>query len=210
MKKNIPNFLKSKKTIILIISLLLFIILTYITFNNKINTIDQKVIDYILNIREDNLTNTMMIITNISSAYALIVISILLLAIIKNKKIPISISKNLIIVFIISQLFKIIIKRPRPININLVEASGFSYPSGHSMVSMAYFGLIAYLIYKNLNNKLAKIILIISLLITIILIGFSRIYLGVHYLSDVIAGFLLAIAYLTIYIKIDNKNKEVK
>ena len=210
MKKNISNFLKSKKTIILIISLLLFIILTYITFNNKINTIDQKVIDYILNIREDNLTNTMMIITNISSAYALIVISILLLAIIKNKKIPISISKNLIIVFIISQLFKIIIKRPRPININLVEASGFSYPSGHSMVSMAYFGLIAYLIYKNLNNKLAKIILIISLLITIILIGFSRIYLGVHYLSDVIAGFLLAIAYLIVYIKIDNKNKEVK
>ena len=68
---------------------------------------------------------------------------------------------------------------------------------------------ISYLIYKNLKNKIAKVSLILLLFTVITLIGFSRIYLGVHYLSDVIGGFLLSIAYLMIYIKINNQ-KEVK
>ena len=148
---------------------------------------------YILNIRNDTLTNTLIIITNISSAYSLIVISILLLAIMKKKKIPLLICLNLISAYIINATAKLIFTRPRPSGINLIEESGFSYPSGHAMISMAYFGFIAYLIYKNSKNKLSKTILIITLSIIILLIGFSRIYLGVHYLSDVRGGFLLSI-----------------
>ena len=205
-KKSIKNIiLENKKTIIILITTILFLIITYFTFSSKINTFDKLVETYILNIRNDKMTNIMITITNISSAYSLIVISILLLVIIKKKKIPLAIMINLISVFLISQLAKIIIRRPRPSGINLVEASGFSYPSGHSMVSMAYFGYIAYLIYNHLDHKLSKAILIITLIITSITIGFSRIYLGVHYLSDVIAGFLLSIIYLIIYIKLNDK-----
>ena len=122
----------------------------------------------------------------------------------KNKKIPLYISLNLVCSFISNQIAKLIFLRPRPTGINLIEESGFSYPSGHAMVSMAYFGFIAYLLYKKLKNKLTKSILIITLILTILLIGFSRIYLGVHYLSDVIGGFLLSIVYLMIFIKIIN------
>lgn len=197
-----------RKKIIFAISFLLFIILTFTIFNKSINRIDTYIENIILNIRNDNLTNIMIIITNISSAYALTVITILLFVIIKNKKIPLSIFKNLIFVFLLSQLTKVILQRERPLGIDLVDATGFSYPSGHSMISMAYFGFISYLIYKKINNKIAKIFLILILFIIIFLIGFSRIYLGVHYLSDVIGGFLLSIAYLMIYIKL-NKNKEV-
>lgn len=210
--KNLKNInFKNKKTIILFISLILFIFLTYNIFNNKIAFIDSYIEGIILSIRNDKLTDVMTIITNISSAYALIVITILLLILIKNKKIPILITFNLIFSFLTSQLIKIILRRDRPIDISLVNAVGFSYPSGHSMVSMAYFGFIAYLVYKYIDNTIVKVILIITLFISIIAIGFSRIYLGVHYFSDVLGGFLLSISYLMLFININKFNlSEVK
>ena len=181
---------------------------SYFIFNNQINHLDTLVHSYILGIRNKNLTSILLTITNISSAYALIVLSILLLIIIKEKKIPLLISLNLICSYALNAFAKVIFTRPRPIGINLIEESGFSYPSGHSMISMAYYGFIAYLIYKRQKNKLIKTIIIVALLLTILLVGFSRIYLGVHYLSDVIGGFLLSTVYLIIYIK--NINLENK
>lgn len=210
--KNLKNInFKNKKTIILFVSLILFIFLTYNIFNNKIAFIDSYIEGIILSIRNDKLTDIMTIITNISSAYALIVITILLLILIKNKKIPILITFNLIFSFLTSQLIKIILRRDRPVNISLVNAMGFSYPSGHSMVSMAYFGFIAYLVYKYIDNTIVKVILIITLFVSIFTIGFSRIYLGVHYFSDVLGGFLLSISYLMLFININKFNlSEVK
>ena len=210
--KNLKNInFKNKKTIILFVSLILFIFLTYNIFNNKIAFIDSYIEGIILSIRNDKLTDIMTIITNISSAYALIVITILLLILIKNKKIPILITFNLIFSFLTSQLIKIILRRDSPVNISLVNAMGFSYPSGHSMVSMAYFGFIAYLVYKYIDNTIVKVILIITLFVSIFAIGFSRIYLGVHYFSDVLGGFLLSISYLMLFININKFNlSEVK
>lgn len=73
------------------------------------------------------------------------------------------------------------------------------------MVSMAFYGFLIYLIYKNAKNKYLKWSLITILGVLIISIGISRIYLGVHYTSDVLAGFLIAISYLIIYISMVNK-----
>lgn len=192
------------------IALILLTIITITLLSGKIISLDNKVHNIIINLRKEKLTDTMIIITNICSTYSLIGISLLALICLKNKKIPILIIMNLISATLLSQIFKFIIRRERPIGINLIEESGYSYPSGHSMVSMAFFGLIAYLIYKNIKNKFYKTLSIISLLVVIFLIGFSRIYLGVHYFSDVLAGFLTAIAYLMIFITLTNKYKETK
>ena len=80
------------------------------------------------------------------------------------------------------------------------------------MVSMAFYGFLIYLIYKNVKNRYLKFTLIGLLSCLIVSIGISRIYLGVHYNSDVLAGFLVSISYLILYIGLINKlgfNKEL-
>lgn len=149
----------------------------------------------------ENITPVAKCITNFANMYWLIGISILLLLVIKNRKIGISIFLNLPLSALTNFILKQILQRPRPIEHRIIDESGYSLPSGHSMVSMAFYGFIVYLIYKNMKNKYLKVPIIILLSVLIICIGISRIYLGVHYTSDVLAGFLVAIAYLILYIK---------
>lgn len=153
----------------------------------------------------DFLTPIAKFITNFGGAIYLIVMSIILFVIIKNKKIGIAIILNLGIVTLLNQLLKMILQRPRPEEYRIINESGYSFPSGHSMVSMAFYGFLVYLIYKNIKNKYLKWSLIIILGVLIISIGISRIYLGVHYTSDVLAGFLVSISYLIIYTSTINR-----
>lgn len=157
---------------------------------------------YLIN---DALTPFVKIITNFGGVICLITISIILFILIKHKKIGISIFSNLIIITIINQLLKFILQRPRPTEYRIIDETGYSFPSGHSMISMAFYGYLIYLIYKYIKNKYLKWGLITILSCLIVMIGISRIYLGVHYTSDVIAGFVISIAYLVIYIKITKK-----
>lgn len=76
------------------------------------------------------------------------------------------------------------------------------------MVAMGFYGFLIYLTYMNIKNKKIKYPLIIFLSILILLIGISRIYLGVHYATDIIGGFIIGIIYLTLYIKYLYKNKK--
>ena len=139
-------------------------------------------------------------ITHLGGAIFLITLSLILLLIIKNKKIGILIWLNLGISVLLNQALKFIIQRPRPTEFRIINESGYSFPSGHSMVSAAFYGFLIYLIYKNVKNKYLKWSLITLLSLVILTIGISRIYLGVHYTSDVIAGFLISISYLIIFI----------
>lgn len=153
----------------------------------------------------DFLTPIAKIITNFGGAIFLIILSIILFIIIRNKNVGICIILNLLISTMLNLLLKNIVQRPRPTEYKLINESGYSFPSGHSMVSMAFYGFIIYLVYKYVKNNNIKWILICILTILIITIGTSRIYLGVHYTSDVIAGFLISISYLILYISIIEK-----
>ena len=157
-------------------------------------------------------------VTNFGGAVCLIMISIILLVLIKNKKIGTSIIINLGTITILNVLLKGILQRPRPIEYRIINESGYSFPSGHSMVSMAFYGYFIvddlYKITKYIKNKYLKYTLITILSALIIIIGTSRIYLGVHYTSDVIAGFLISISYLVVYTSltkrfIQNTNRNV-
>ena len=144
-------------------------------------------------------------ITNFGGAIFLLVLTITLFILIKNKKIGFSIFLNLVIITMLNQLLKRILQRPRPTEFRIIEETGYSFPSGHSMISMAFYGYLIYLIYKYVKNKYVKWIFIIILSILICSIGISRIYLGVHYTSDVLGGFFISISYLVIYISLINR-----
>ena len=146
-------------------------------------------------------------ITNFGGVIGLIIIAIItstILIIKKKKLMGFLVILNLALSGLLNQILKRIVQRPRPTEYRFIEESGYSFPSGHSMVSAAFYGFFIYLIYKNVKNKYLKWSLISILSILIILIGTSRIYLGVHYTSDVIAGILISISYLIIFTSIAN------
>ena len=184
------------KFIILLISLVLFLFLADYVFNKDILKCDIIGYSIIKSFINSSNTQVMKVITWFGSATCLILLTIILFIVLKNKITGFLIAINLVIVTILNQLLKFVLQRPRPDDYRLIDESGYSFPSGHSMISMAFYGYLIYLIYKSKFNKYVKIILITIFVFLILFIGISRIYLGVHYTSDVIAGILLSISYL--------------
>ena len=191
--------------IIFFICVVLFLMFAKKVFNSEIISIDTIGYSFVNKyIIKTNITPIIKYITWFGSATCLILIT-LLSFILKNKKISICILSNLTIITMLNQIFKFIFVRPRPTEFRIITETGYSFPSGHSMTSMAFYGFIIYLIYNKVKNKYIKWLLIIFLSLLIISIGISRIYLGVHYTSDVLGGFLISISYLILYIKYTNK-----
>ena len=211
MKEDWKEFIKKNlKWVVLFICLVGFLALAEDVFNKEImygDIIGYKLISTFL--ISDFVTPIAKFITNFGGAIFLSIATVMLFLFIKNKKIGLSIISNIVIIAVLNQLLKRILQRPRPTEFRIVEETGYSFPSGHSMVSMAFYGYLIYLIYRYIKNKYIKWSLIVLLSILICLIGISRIYLGVHYTSDVLGGFLLSISYLVVYISLI-KNLKIK
>ena len=207
MKEKVKEiFIKNLKWIILFICLVGFLALAEDVFHKEImsgDIVGYNIISKFL--ISDFVTPIAKFITNFGGAIFLVILTIVLFILIKDKKIGISIFSNLAIITILNQLLKRILQRPRPTEFRIIEETGYSFPSGHSMISMAFYGYLIYLIYKYVKNKYIKWTAIVLLSILICCIGISRIYLGVHYTSDVLGGFLISLSYLVIYISTTNK-----
>ncbi len=191
---------KNYKWFIVFICLILFLDSAQNVFKNEI--MKRDVIGYNLISKyliSDFATPIAKFITNFGGAIALMLITSIIAIIVKDKKIGLAIFINLITSAVINILLKNILQRPRPTEYRIIDERGYSFPSGHSMVSMAFYGFLIYLIYKYVKNKYIKNALIVILSVLIVSIGISRIYLGVHYTSDVLAGFLVGIPYLIIF-----------
>ena len=108
---------------------------------------------------------------------------------------------------IAKDLMKLIVGRERPL-LQLVSETGFSFPSGHSTFAIVLFSTIIYFYKNSIKNKTKKIIFIIANIFAILLIGFSRIYLNVHWFTDVIGGYALGlfIFFLGVFI-LENKKQ---
>ena len=134
---------------ILILCLIIFTIISYKVVTNGTIYIDTIVYNFMSdNIINDKFTNIVKVITNITSPLVVIITAFILIIFIKNKKIKISLAINLIGITIINNLLKVIIARPRPDINRLVDETGYSFPSGHSITSMVFYGYLIYLIYK--------------------------------------------------------------
>lgn len=197
---------KYTKWIISTILLIIFLIIGFYLITIENNIIDQSIYNTIIKLKSDISTQLFKIITFFASIRFMIIISIIILLIKKIK------NRHLIIINILSDVIlnlflKNIFKRTRPLDIMLIKEKGYSFPSGHTMIATIFYGFIIYLIAKSNISKNIKIITITSLTILILLIGISRIYLGVHYATDVIGGYLISISYLILFIHIINKKE---
>lgn len=106
---------------------------------------------------------------------------------------------NLALSTVANLVLKALVARPRPEGFRLAQASGFSFPSGHSMAAMAFFGLIIWFVWRYERNPRMRSGLTAAFSFIILMIGVSRVYLGVHYASDVVGGFCAALIWLALY-----------
>lgn len=206
---SINKFLyKNIRWILFVIALLIFSLLAITLLNQGQFTFDEHAFKVLKNWESPGLTTFFKTITLLASAPVLIFFCLLIFIFIKKRTYFYLVGLNLINTVILNIALKVLFRRERPIE-SIIEESGYSFPSGHSMTSLAFYGFLIYLLYKSSIQKKLKILLITILGIIIMLIGTSRIYLGVHYLSDVLAGFSFTLAYLIIFTKlITNYMKE--
>ena len=193
--------------LVLLIVLLLLSISGKMFFYDEILKFDISISDFFqLNLVNDNNTSFMKVITFFGDAIAFIIIIVCSFIFLKNKSYSFYMMVNLLWTFLISVIFKNIIMRERPM-ISLIEKpSDFSFPSGHTMCAVAFYGFIIYLLVKNVKNYFLKWLIVFAFSMLIIFVGISRIYLNVHYFTDVVGGALLGLICLFMMINIYKKN----
>lgn len=192
--------MKNKKSYIAILLALLFTVNTILVLCDYTTALDDAIHDVITHLYCPALDVIMRIITFFASDIVIVSIVILsmLYLFIENKKM-----KSLFVGLTISAsmltylIFNITIQRARPIYISIMETR-FSYPSGHTTASITIYGLFLYIINKGNYSKKTKKILSSICLFFMIFIPLSRLYLGAHFVSDVIGGILLASLYITL------------
>ncbi len=116
-------------------------------------------------------------------------------------KIPAVALSSLLLMFIL----KLIFQRGRPLDPLLQQAKGYSFPSGHALMAVTFYGLLIVIVWQSTKSKWLKWSLSVMLVFLIIIIGLSRIYLRVHYASDVLAGFCVGLMWLLLSLWILDK-----
>ncbi len=200
-----------KENLIYIISIVLLIVIFTLIKNSflyeKILNFDHKIITYRDNIIDEKLTLSFKNITFFGDYYIPILIIVCIFIFNKNKYHSYVNFVNYISVLAITFISKVIVNRARP-DVNLIAIPDkYSFPSGHTLTSIVFYFFLCYV--ATLNRKTRNYLLPL-VLIVIISISISRIYLGVHYFSDVIGALLLSIPLLLMNINIFNKHIKEK
>ncbi|MFD0671524.1 phosphatase PAP2 family protein [Cohnella sp. GCM10027633] len=183
-----------------VIAAAIFIYVSAIVLAGKAGFMDDDTIRYVQGWESPGLTSMMETFSWLGSTLAVVAISlvaIVLLAAVFGHR------KELILFVIVvagsaalNKLLKVTFQRDRPDIHRLVEQAGYSFPSGHSTAAFALYGVLAYLLWRHIPSGWGRGLMIAIGLIMTLGIGISRIYLGVHYPSDVIGGYLVSGALL--------------
>jgi len=191
--------------ILLLLALITFIYLTRMIFIRESTDFDDSVFNSIKPYINDGLTSFMLVITFLGKHNLLIPLNFVLIAFFIYRKerwfatriAALSLS-SLLLMFMLKFFFQ----RNRPLQPVIDDVSGFSFPSGHALISVVFYGLFIHMVWHEVKTKWLRTALIVVLGILILLIAFSRIYLRVHYASDVIAGIAVGFIWLVLSLRI--------
>ncbi|MFQ6752096.1 MAG: phosphatase PAP2 family protein [Clostridia bacterium] len=179
---------------------LAFICLAVLVKKNYLFDIDSQAIGIVNNIRNIGLTNFLKVFTYLGSVIILIPIALILFFIIKGKREKIFIVSTFVFAGLLSTIMKYLVSRGRPVGVAIIEEVGYSFPSAHTMLSLVVYGMAIYMILKLMKNKPLKIVLSLLLTIVIVAVALSRVYLGVHFMTDIFGGWILGFFVLVISI----------
>lgn len=171
-------------------------------------SVDLSILQTLYAIRSAPLAHFFILLSTIGDTATMIGITIIVVALLflwfKEKALAIGLLSTMTVSTAITYGLKEVVARSRPdLMYQAYAETGYSFPSGHSSAAAAFFGFFAYIVWKTLPKGSARVLILFALLFYILLMGFGRLYLGVHYLSDVLAGYIvgLAAAWAGLYIQ---------
>jgi undecaprenyl-diphosphatase len=199
-----PHFLAHEKSSLMwlgaaALAIGIFIKITSELLEHEMRGIDSSILTAIATMRRSWLTGVAVNVTALGSLTLVALISAIALCIfvsLEDHSAAWQLLLNSVGAGIWTIITKNLIERARPDEVtHLVQVSGFSYPSGHSLVSASLYLTIAVLTARHLPTTKGRILLFVLAIAVISLVGMSRVYLGVHYPSDVASGVLLGVAW---------------
>ncbi len=194
---------ENRMIIVLSIALLVFVYLLQNVMSGDIRRIDGIAYQFfVVRLRRDWLTPIMQSFTSLSAPVVLAVMLIVVAAFAPGRMPGRFAAANLVGIVALNYALKEIVQRPRPEGFRLIAETGYSFPSGHSMVAVAFYGFLIWLIIRYEEDRLQRWIWSLALFFVVIMIGISRVYLGVHYFSDVVAGYCVAAVWLVVFTRI--------
>ncbi len=164
--------------------------------------VDQWVLNHVLYFRTPVVSHMMIILTQFGGWMVITIGSLIIMAYLLLKR-RIDYLVSYVVAILGGNLLFLILKmgihRVRPISeASLTGVEGWSFPSGHAVMSIMFYGIVTYFIVRSIRSWKPCVFTVMAALFVVCLIGFSRIYLQVHYLSDVIAGYVGGLFWLTI------------
>ncbi|WP_424765540.1 phosphatase PAP2 family protein [Paenibacillus sp. sgz302251] len=196
------GFLKTvmfRSVVSVILMLCLFAGLAVMISRHRVALFDNQIVDVIRSLNSPNVTVVMKGFTTAGSGVYVTIITILIvltLVIIGYRREMIFFVGVILCSSLLNYLLKQIFHRARPDIHRIINAAGYSFPSGHSMSAFTLYSLTIYFLWKHARRAWTRIAIVIIGLTMILMIGISRIYLGVHYPSDIIGGYLISGAWL--------------
>lgn len=187
--------------IILTLSGSLFMVTAHFIDNGKIEHFDLPIIQFIQGLETPWLTVIFKGLTWFGSAYSVIPITVSICAILffimHDRKQAFLFAFAIASTIILNELLKLYFKRDRPEIYRLMDIGGFSFPSGHTMMAFSLYGMIAYITWCHLKTENKRILLVTVAAIMAFSIAISRIYVGVHFPSDIVGGIAASTFWVT-------------
>lgn len=197
--KHTPHNSGKNETVLLSAVFFIPLLMVWIVFINNSSWLDDKVFAFTGPLLSPGLTSFMKAITFLGTHDFLVPANFILIIIllIKKKK---QLAWHTLVIALSSlglmSLLKNLFRRKRPDHPLVDGVTNFSFPSGHAFMSVAFYGLLIWLVLQYSKKQSTRVLLIFFLSLLILLIGFTRIYLRLHYTTDVIAGFCFGIVWL--------------